>query len=149
MPVSFTGDNLIYKYLDSNLIAVSTLSKDLGKMSVYVINGVSGKIVYKFSEQDVDASEPIDMVIAENFLVCSFKRLQAGQLSRQEISVAEFYQSRMEMDTLKMLREAYLGSSEQLMQSSFSSMSLDLPVVSQMSYVLTIDVKALALTETH
>ena len=89
------------------------------------------------------------MVIAENFLVCSFKRLQAGQLSRQEISVAEFYQSRMEMDTLTMLREAYLGSSEQLLQNSFSSMSLDLPVVSQMSYVLTLDVKALALTETH
>ena len=54
LPASFVGDNLLYKYLDSNMFAVSTIQRDVGKISVYVINGVSGKVVYKFSERDVD-----------------------------------------------------------------------------------------------
>jgi len=48
MPTSFVGDNLIYKYLDSNLFAVSTINSENRVLSIYIINGVSGKVVYKF-----------------------------------------------------------------------------------------------------
>jgi len=47
-PTTIVGDNLIYKYLDSNLFAVSTVNDDTGVLSIYVVNGVSGKVVYKF-----------------------------------------------------------------------------------------------------
>ena len=57
---------------------MSTVQEALGKLQVFVINGVNGKIVYKFSESDVDTSEPIDMVISENYLVASFKRMKFG-----------------------------------------------------------------------
>lgn len=146
LPVSFAGDNLIYKYLDANLFAVSTLNEALGKLSVHVINGVSGKVVYKFSEDDIDALAPIDMVFTENFLVVAFKRL-IGDVATQELSVAELYHSRMEMDTLKMLKEHYLGTSEQLQMTEFSSLRLDMPVVSHVSYVITVDVKKLAMSQ--
>jgi len=108
MPVSFAGDNLIYKYLDANLFAVSTLNEALGKLSVHVINGVSGKVVYKFAEQDIDAVAPVDMVFTENFLVVAFRRV-TGDISTQELSVAELYHSRMEQDTLTLLKDHYLG----------------------------------------
>lgn len=48
MPTSFVGDNLIYKYLDSNLLAVTTINHHSRVLSVYIVNGVSGKVVYKF-----------------------------------------------------------------------------------------------------
>lgn len=48
MPTSFVGDNLIYKYLDSNLFAVSTINSETRVLSIYIVNGVSGKVVYKF-----------------------------------------------------------------------------------------------------
>jgi len=39
---------MIYKYLDSNLFSISTYNSDSNTLTVYIINGVSGKIVYKF-----------------------------------------------------------------------------------------------------
>ena len=51
IPIAFSGDksdNLIYKFLDSNLFAVSMVNPSHNSLQVYVINGVIGKIIYKF-----------------------------------------------------------------------------------------------------
>lgn len=75
LPTAFVGDNLLYKYLDSNMFVVSTIKRDLGKLSVYVINGVSGNVVYKFSEKDVDTEHPIDIAVSEHFVVLALQRM--------------------------------------------------------------------------
>lgn len=74
MPVTSVGDNLIYKYLDSNLFAVSTLNKKTQKLSVFILNGISGKIVYKFQHGGISIGDPIDMFLSENYLIVAFKR---------------------------------------------------------------------------
>jgi len=79
MPTSSVGDNLIYKYLDSNLFAVSTLNTENRILSIYIINGVSGKVVYKFQLADVCLGEPIDMFLSENYFVLAFKRASQSQ----------------------------------------------------------------------
>lgn len=66
MPTSFVGDNIIYKYLDSNIFAISVLDNVNSRLSLYLINGVSGKLIYKFYEENVLTNLPIDMVITEN-----------------------------------------------------------------------------------
>jgi hypothetical protein len=73
---------MIYKYLDSNLFAVSTFNSEKRRLSIYIINGVSGKIVYKFSESNVCEGEAVDMHLSENKLVLAFKRISrfAGAL---------------------------------------------------------------------
>ncbi len=48
LPTSFVEDNIIYKYLDSNLFAVCTVDQSSNTLSIFIINGVSGKIAYKF-----------------------------------------------------------------------------------------------------
>jgi hypothetical protein len=160
LPVTLAGTNLIYKYADSNLFAVLVKAgkSDGGfdgtekvetdhYISVYIINGISGKIVYKFKEKDIDVQKPIDMVIAENYCITSFvRRTKTGSVQGQELSVVELYQSRIEQDTLKMLKDYYISKADRLTQTKYSSYSLDTPVVSHMSYLLTIDVKKLALT---
>jgi hypothetical protein len=66
VPTSFVGDNIIYKYLDSNIFAVSVLDNVNSRLNLFLINGVSGKLIYKFYEENVLTSLPIDMVITEN-----------------------------------------------------------------------------------
>jgi hypothetical protein len=147
MPTSFAGENLIYKYLDANLFAISTLNEALGKLSVHVINGVSGKVVYKFAESDIDALAPVDMVFTENFLVVAFRRI-TGEISTQELSVAELYHSRMEQDTLTMLKDHYLGADSAGSMTDFTSLHHDMPVVSHVSYTITQDIKRLSMSQT-
>jgi len=127
MPTSFLGDNIIYKYLDSNLFVVSTLDSTSTTISIYIINGVSGKIVYKFKEQGIAANEPIDMFLNENYLILAFRRSSDayGNLPKQEISVSEFFQSREEADTMKLLKDFYVYKDKRLTQRTFSSFEME------------------------
>lgn len=43
-------------------------------LSIYIINGISGKVVYKFSIDNVSSEHPIDMILSENQFVLAFKR---------------------------------------------------------------------------
>lgn len=65
---------MIWKYLDSNLFAVTTFNTDSSALSIYIVNGISGKIVYKFEENNVSKGEPVDMFLSENYFVLAFKR---------------------------------------------------------------------------
>ena len=71
MPTSFTGENIIYKYLDSNIFALATINK-VDDLIFYLINGVSGKIIYKFIEKKVRLDLSIDMILTENTFIVSF-----------------------------------------------------------------------------
>lgn len=62
--------------------------------------------------------------------------------------MTEFYQSREESDTLSLLKDFYLGKADRLTQTKFSSFDLEMPVVAQQSYLLTVDVKRIGLTRT-
>ena len=73
--------------------------------------------------------------------------IKAGLVSQQELSVVEFYQSREESDTLKMLNDFYFSKTSRLKQNKFSSFNNEMPVVAHQTYILTIDVKQIALTQ--
>ena len=145
MPTAFVGDNLIYKYLDSNLFAISTLSLT-DTLSIYIVNGISGKVVYKFSVENVSPEHPMDMVLLENQFVLAFKR-QSWGIPTQELLVTEFFSNKEETDTVKLLKDFYLHSEKRLTQHEFSSYLMEAPVVIQESYTLTVDVKKLCLTQ--
>lgn len=104
--------------------------------------------MYKFQEAGVSKGEPIDMLLSENYFVMTFKRAatSAGSLPQQELSVTEFYQNKEEADTIKLLRDFYFKD-ERLTQTQFSSFSMEAPFVVQESYLLTVDVKRIALTQ--
>jgi hypothetical protein len=61
--------------------------------------------------------------------------------------VTEFYQSKEEADTLKLLKDFYFNNADRLTQTQFSSFDMEAPVVIQESYLLTMDVKKIALTQ--
>jgi len=49
------------------------LSKDSKTLSIYIINSVSGKVVYKFKEKNIAAGEPTDMFLTENYFILAFR----------------------------------------------------------------------------
>jgi len=84
-PTTVSGDsNLVYKFLDSNLFAVSVVNEDAKMIQIFIVNGISGKVVYKFSESSVATKEPFDMLLAENQFILAFKRASSayGNLPR-------------------------------------------------------------------
>lgn len=147
LPATFAGDNLVYKFLDGNLMAVSVMSAETQILQIYIIDGVSGKIVYKFSEAGVAQNEPTDMILSENYFLLAFKRAaKSGGLPQQALSVTEFYESNEEKDTWKMLTDKYMHSAPRLVKEQYTSSTLETPFVAQESYLLTVDVKRLGLT---
>jgi hypothetical protein len=77
MPTSFSGENIIFKYLDSNIFALATTNTAQNgeeDFMVYLINGVSGKVVYKFFEKKIRLDQSLDFVLTENLFVMSFFR---------------------------------------------------------------------------
>jgi len=44
-PTAFSGENLIYKYLDSNVFILTCVNA-VDDLVIYLVNGVSGKVIY-------------------------------------------------------------------------------------------------------
>lgn len=148
IPVTFIQDNLVYKFIDSNLLAVTVGSQVTNSLEVYLIEGVTGKIVYKFTEQNVEVSESSDMLLSENFFILTFKRISKySSLPQQVMTVTEFYENNAEKDTLKMLKDKFIHKTPRLNMDEFFSSDLETPFVAQESYVLTVDVKSIGLTQ--
>lgn len=107
--------------------------------------------MYKFSEKNVARGEPIDMLLSENYFILSFKRSSTakGHLPRQELSVTEFFENREEKDTWTLLKDKYLYNAPRLSRKDFSSVEVETPFVVQESYVLTVDVKRMGLTQSQ
>ncbi len=74
MPTTFSDEDIIYKYLEQNLFAVATASSSEDPMDVmvYLVNGVSGKIVYKVIERKVRLDLAFDMVLSESIFILVF-----------------------------------------------------------------------------
>lgn len=82
--------SVLYKYVNPNLIALATLTDDtLHKhvLSVYLIDGVTGLVVYSVSHKR--ASGPVHLVHSENWVVYSYFN---ERFRRIEMSAVELYE---------------------------------------------------------
>lgn len=64
-PTAFSGENIIYKYIDSNIFVVLTVN-DKQDLHVYLINGVTGRVIFNFFEKKVRLDLPIDLILSEH-----------------------------------------------------------------------------------
>lgn len=145
------GD-LFYKLLDPSLFAVITASKtDPTSLTVYVINGVTGRIIHQVKETNV-STEPnhvIGSLFSEQFLALSFMRLNPSTgISQQELAVTELYSKKKEGNTVKLLTDYFKGD-QRITSDTYSSFDEEGdPVVISETYVTPFTIKAMALTET-
>lgn len=73
-PTAFSGENIIYKHLDSNVFALATVQKGSQDVIITLVNGISGKIIHRFAESNVRLDLPLDFVLSEHLFVLAFQR---------------------------------------------------------------------------
>lgn len=67
------GDrNVLYKYLNPNLALLVTSHEATKSASVYVLDAVSGAVIFSNTHKDVDLSAPIASTLSENWFAYSF-----------------------------------------------------------------------------
>ncbi|CAG9829529.1 unnamed protein product [Diabrotica balteata] len=89
--------SVYYKYVNPNLISVATVSEDpvhKHVLSIYLIDGISGLIMYSTSHKR--AKTPIKMVHSENWLVYSYF---SERFRRTEVVSAELYEGHVQSNS--------------------------------------------------
>ena len=66
------GDrNVLYKYLNPNLLIITTVERAASRATIYLLDSASGDILESTSHLGVDTSEPIPLTLAENWIAYS------------------------------------------------------------------------------
>jgi hypothetical protein len=73
------GDRrVLYKYLNPNLALVTTVSDATSTAFVYLVDSVSGNVLYEASHSGVDTTRAIPSVVSENWLCYTFTLKSGG-----------------------------------------------------------------------
>lgn len=141
LPTVFGQDgDLFYKFLDSSMFSVVTANKnDPSTLTVYLINGVTGRIVHQFKEANVSASSQhhISTIFSEQFFIMSLVRMNPiTGVSQNELTVIELYSKKKEGDTQVLLKDYFKGA-DRITSHKYSSFSEEgEPVVLRESYIM-------------
>jgi ER membrane protein complex subunit 1 len=147
------GDRtVLYKYLNPNIVLVTSVSDEHSTASLYVIDTVSGDIVYSISHEGVDTSQPITSALTENWFAYSLwadvlPTTEALPASKgYQIFISEMYESDVPND------RGPLGSaanSSSLEPSDTPNAEPALPFVSTQSFLIPEAISHMSVTETR
>ncbi|KAL9128838.1 MAG: hypothetical protein Q9217_002564 [Psora testacea] len=97
------GDrNVLFKYLNPNVILITAVDTQASTVTFYLLDSISGALLYSVSHSDVDINQSISSTISENFFAYSlFSKtvsqdpLQVDQqnLKGYQLVISELYES--------------------------------------------------------
>jgi len=108
------GDRrVLYKYLDTNLALLATAKDTTNTAYFYVLNTVSGAILYSAIHAGVDLSAPISSIISENWFAYSYTALSSDSTSKgHHLVVGEMFESLIPNDRGPFSNQANFSSIE-------------------------------------
>ncbi len=76
LPTAFGEEgSLLYKYLDSNMFAVTTKNlDDASTLTLMLVNGVTGSVIHQSKISNVSPNHAYSTVFTENFFAAAFQR---------------------------------------------------------------------------
>jgi ER membrane protein complex subunit 1 len=99
-PVAVIGDVLgdrrvQYKYLNPNLVLITAVSTASSSVTFYLLDGVSGNTIHTITQGQVDITQPIPTLLAENMFTYSLTLSNAPSLASRGylLGVSKFYES--------------------------------------------------------
>ncbi|KAF1816406.1 DUF1620-domain-containing protein [Eremomyces bilateralis CBS 781.70] len=138
------GDRrVLYKYLNPNLVLITSVSEASGKATFTVLDGVSSNVLHTSTHVGVDTSQPIPAILSENWLAYSFTlntSSSAASAKGSSLTFTEFYESSIPDD------RGPLGASDEV--SSVGKNDLSLPHVVSASYLIPHPLSYLTTTST-
>ncbi|KAI9850648.1 MAG: hypothetical protein M1838_005292 [Thelocarpon superellum] len=89
------GDrSVLYKYLNPNLLLVIAVDEATAHMTVYLLDAISGEVLYSTVHQGVDSAAPISAVLCENWIAYSFWEDGTRSGSKgYKLAVADLFES--------------------------------------------------------
>ena len=99
------GDrNVLYKYLNANLLLITTIDAEVSTATFYVLDATSGAVIYSLGHPGVDKTQPIVTAMSENWFSYSLysegmavtrDTSQPGtqKIKGYQLVVSEFYES--------------------------------------------------------
>ncbi len=134
-PVSSIGKvlgdrSVLYKYLSSNLVLVTSVKTS--SFTIYLLDSITGTILYSATHEDADTSSPIPSVLSENWFTYSFfgNSLSQSASKSHQLIIVELFESPIPND------RGPLGSAS-TNYSSFSPGSITKPHPITQSFVIT------------
>jgi hypothetical protein len=91
--------NVLYKYLNPNLFAVAIANPETRTMTMTLLDGVKGSVLYQVTHQDVDAvHHDVHIATSENWIVYHYWTNGAlrGSSKGYQVSVLELYEGAAE-----------------------------------------------------
>ncbi|RKF74162.1 ER membrane protein complex subunit 1 [Golovinomyces cichoracearum] len=147
------GDrNVLYKYLNPNIVLVTAVSDQASTASFYLIDAASGQILYSTTHEAVDTKQPITSALTENWFVYSlwsdtFSNSSGFPSSKgYQIVVSELFESEIPND------RGPLGSTSKfssLEPSDESNSEPAIPHVKTQSYLIPEPISHMSFTQTR
>ena len=83
------GDrNVLYKYLNRNLVLVTTKNPCRSSVAFHLLDSISGVLLYTSSVQDVDLTRPISSALSGNLIAYTlFSKSPTGEDSRDSLDI--------------------------------------------------------------
>ena len=101
------GDrNVLYKFLSPNVVLVATLNSKASSASVYLVDSISGQVLYSTSHGGIDTSKGVEATFSENWFAYTLhsdpvlaEEAQASSTPKSTILVvSELYESSIPND---------------------------------------------------
>lgn len=142
--VASGNGRLIFKFNDTNLFALATIAPKSGsaqetEMFVYILNGVTGKLVAKVRQDYV--RNDVKLMIDQNWLVAHYWNYKQG---RYEFLSVELFEPETSYSAVEVLTRFFEG----FYKDTYSSYLKPNPVVFTHTYTIPTGVKAIGVTQT-
>jgi hypothetical protein len=136
----------MYKYLNPNLVLVTTVLDSTRTASVYLLDSASGQLLHAISHDDVDVTRPIPATISENWFSYSFTvDSKSSSVSRgYQLIVADMFESSLPDD------RGPLGASSNFssFQPSAAQGDAAKPYVISQTYHIPAEISHMTVTQT-
>ncbi len=150
------GDrNVLYKYLNPNLLLLTTVGVETSKATFHVLDSTSGEILYTIAHAGVDTSQPIASIMSENWFAYSIFSDSAASAKGEAVTsdakghrliVSELYESPISND------RGPLGSSQNYSSiyptSSDDGATIGTPHVISQVYIIPGAISHMSVTST-
>lgn len=137
--------SVLYKYLNQNLVLVTAVNEEEHTASFYLLDGVSGKVLYAATQAGVDSTQPIVSAISENWFTYSFfgDAVSESTAKGYQLVISELYESPIAND------RGPLDAAGNYSSLHIGDDGLPLPHVISQSFIIPEPISHMAVTQTR
>ena len=143
---------VLYKYLNPNIILVTTISEGVSTASFYLLDSASGEVLYSTTHDSVDTTQPITSLLTENWFVYSLwgdvdaESTSLPAAKGYQLVVSELFESSLSNDRGPLGASANFSS---LKPSDTPSDDPALPYVMTQTFIIPEAISHMTVTQTR